>query len=113
MFEVFRSHPKMLVVGTLSSIATFVLFYLMTVFALSWGTTALHYSRDTFLVMQLAAMIFFAITIPLSAKLAENGRRRTLIWVTVAIAVYGLGDGAAAAIGNCAARLSRSFSVCR
>jgi len=90
MFEVFRSHPKMLVVGTLSSIATFVLFYLMTVFALSWGTTALHYSRDTFLVMQLAAMIFFAITIPLSAKLAENGRRRTLIWVTVAIAAYGL-----------------------
>jgi metabolite-proton symporter len=90
MFEVFRAHPKMLVVGTLSSIATFVLFYLMTVFALSWGTTALHYSRDTFLVMQLAAMVFFAITIPLSAKLAEHGRRRTLIWVTVAIAAYGL-----------------------
>jgi metabolite-proton symporter len=90
MFEVFRSHPKMLVVGTLSSIATFVLFYLMTVFALSWGTTALHYSRDTFLVMQLTAMIFFAITIPLSAKLAEHGRRSTLIWVTVAIAAYGL-----------------------
>jgi metabolite-proton symporter len=89
MFEVFRSHPRMLVVGTLSSIATFVLFYLMTVFALSWGTTALHYSRDTFLVMQLAAMIFFAIMIPLSAKLAEHGRRRTLIWVTLAIAAYG------------------------
>jgi metabolite-proton symporter len=89
MFEVFRSHTKMLVVGTLSSIATFVLFYLMTVFALSWGTTALHYSRDTFLVMQLAAMIFFAITIPLSAKLAEHGRRRTLIWVTIAIGAYG------------------------
>jgi MFS family permease len=35
-------------------------------------------------------MIFFAITIPLSAKLAEHGRRRTLIWVTVAIAAYGL-----------------------
>ena len=89
MFEVFRSHPKMLVVGTLSSIATFVLFYLMTVFALSWGTTALHYSRDTFLVMQLAAMFFFATTIPLSAKLAEHGRRRTLIWVTIAIGAYG------------------------
>ena len=28
-----------------SSLATFVLFYLMTVFALSWGTTALGYSR--------------------------------------------------------------------
>ena len=31
------------------SLATFVLFYLMTVFALSWGTTALGYSRDKFL----------------------------------------------------------------
>jgi MFS family permease len=90
MFEVFRAHTRMLVVGTLSSIATFVLFYLMTVFALSWGTTALHYSRDTFLVMQLAAMVFFAITIPLSAKLAEHGRRRTLIGVTIGIAAYGL-----------------------
>ena len=35
------------------SLATFVLFYLMTVFALSWGTTALGYNREKFLVMQL------------------------------------------------------------
>ena len=28
-------------------LATFVLFYLMIVFALSWGTTALHYSRSS------------------------------------------------------------------
>ena len=34
-------------VGMLVSLATFVLFYLMTVFALSWGTTALGYTpRD-------------------------------------------------------------------
>ena len=84
MFKVFRTSPRMLVVGTSSSLATFVLFYLMTVFALSWGTTALRYSRDNFLVMQLAAMFLFAITIPLGGILAENGRRRTLIWVTVA-----------------------------
>ena len=37
----------------LVALATFVLFYLMTVFALSWGTTALGYSREKFLVMQL------------------------------------------------------------
>src|ERR1700729_3781633 len=73
ILTVLRRHTRALVAGTLVSLATFVLFYLMTVFALSWGTTALHYSRDTFLVMQLAAMIFFAITIPLSAKLAEHG----------------------------------------
>jgi metabolite-proton symporter len=90
MLEVFRKHPRTLVVGTLGSIATFVLFYMMTVFALSWGTTALHYSRDTFLLMQLLAMIFFAITIPVGAVLAERGRRRTLLWVTLAIGAFGL-----------------------
>ena len=33
--------------------SAFVLFYLMTVFALSWGTTALGYTREQFLLMQL------------------------------------------------------------
>jgi metabolite-proton symporter len=90
MVVVFRNHPVTLVMGILSSLATFVLFYLMTVFALSWGTTALHYSRATFLLIQLVGIVFFALTIPLSAVLAERGRRRTLLWVTVAIAAFGL-----------------------
>jgi MFS family permease len=51
MFAVFRRHFGTLVVGIMASLATFVLFYLMTVFALSWGTTALGYSRDTFLLL--------------------------------------------------------------
>src|SRR5580765_4578327 len=50
---VFRDYPKTLVIGTMVSLATFVLFYLMTVFALSWGTSALHYTRGQFLVIQL------------------------------------------------------------
>jgi metabolite-proton symporter len=90
MLMVFRTHPRALLVGTLSSLATFVLFYLMTVFALSWGTTALGYNRDKFLVMQLFGILFFAAAIPISGHLAERGRRRTLLWVTVAIAAFGL-----------------------
>jgi len=90
MFDVFSKFPGPLVVGTISSLATFVLFYLMTVFALSWGTTALGYSRNDFLLLQLVGIVFFAITIPLSAKLAEHGRRRTLLGVTIAIALFGL-----------------------
>ena len=75
----------------MSSLATFVLFYLMTVFALAWGTTALGYSREQFLLMQLVGIVFFALTIPLSAIFAERGGRRiTLIGVTVAIGVFGL-----------------------
>ena len=90
MLAVFRDHPGALLVGTAVSIATFVLFYLMTVFALSWGTTALGYSREKFLVMQLLGIVLFALTIPISAILAERGRRRTLLWVTSAIGVFGL-----------------------
>jgi metabolite-proton symporter len=90
MLVVFRKYPKILVIGTLVSIATFVIFYLMTVFALSWGTTALGYTRDKFLVMQLFGMVFFAATIPIGGILAERGRRITLLWVTAAIAVFGL-----------------------
>ena len=90
MIVVFRQHGWMLTMGVLASLATFVLFYLMTVFALTWGTTALGYSRDAFLLMQLFGIVFFGLTIPLSAILAERGRRRTLIWVTVAIGAFGL-----------------------
>ena len=90
MLVVFRDHPKALLVGILASLATFVLFYLMTVFALSWGTSALGYSRGKFLVMQLFGMLFFALAIPIGAVLAERGRRRTLLWVTAAIGVFGL-----------------------
>ncbi len=90
MFEVFRRHPGTLVVGIMSSLATFVLFYLMTVFALSWGTTALGYSRQQFLLMQLVGILFFALTIPFSAILAERGRRSTLIGVTIGIGLFGL-----------------------
>jgi MFS family permease len=88
--EVFRSHGKELVAGTLLCLATFVLFYLMIVFALSWGTTALGFGREKFLMMQLLDTLFFALMIPVSAILAERGRRRAMLWITAAIFLFGL-----------------------
>jgi MFS family permease len=90
MLAVFRNHGKALLAATFVCLATFVLFYLMTVFALSWGTSALGFSRSQFLLMQLFDISFFALTIPVSALLAEHGRRRVMLWVTVAIGVFGL-----------------------
>jgi metabolite-proton symporter len=90
MVAVFRHHLRPLLAGILACLATFVLFYLMTVFALSWGTSALHYSRASFLIIQLLGILFFAITIPISAMLAERGRRRVMFTVTVLIALFGL-----------------------
>ena len=88
--SVLRHHTKSLVAGILVCLATFVLFYLMTVFALSWGTSALGYSRGKFLLMQLFCVSLFALTIPISAVLAERGRRRVMLWITVAIGLFGL-----------------------
>jgi metabolite-proton symporter len=88
--SVFRHHARSLFAGILVCLATFVLFYLMTVFALSWGTTALHYSRSRFLLIQLLGILFFALTIPVSAMLAERGRRRVMFTVTALIAAFGL-----------------------
>ena len=90
MVAVFRDYTRPLIAGITVSLATFVLFYLMTVFALSWGTNALHYSRGKFLLMQLFDILFFALTIPLSAVLAERGRRRVMIGVSLGIAIFGL-----------------------
>jgi metabolite-proton symporter len=89
MLEVFKHHTGTLLLGILISLTAFVIFYLMTVFALSWGTSALKYSREQFLVMQLFAILFFALFIPISARMAERGRRPMLMWVNVAVGAYG------------------------
>jgi metabolite-proton symporter len=90
MLSVFKEHPKLLLIGTVSAIATFVVFYLMTVFSLSWGVSTLHYSRQDFLLLQMIGVLFFGITIPLSALWADRiGRRRVLIGATVAIILFG------------------------
>jgi metabolite-proton symporter len=89
IFSVLRNHARTLISGIAICLATFVLFYLMTVFALSWGTSALGYSRGKFLLMQLFCVSLFAVTIPISALLAEHGRRRVMLWVTGSIAIFG------------------------
>jgi metabolite-proton symporter len=90
MLDVLRRHPGALVAGTFVSLSTFVLFYLMTVFALSWATTAMGYSRERFLLIQLFGILFFGLTIPISAVIAERGRRPTAAWVNVGIVLFGL-----------------------
>jgi metabolite-proton symporter len=100
MVAVLRNHAMALFLGVLVSLSAFVLFYLMTVFALSWGTSALGYSREKFLVMQLFSILFFAFFTPISALLAESGRRRMLIWVNIGIIAFGLVMGPMFAAGT-------------
>lgn len=91
MLAVIGEHPAILVLGMFGATATFVVFYLMTVFALSWGTSKLGIARPQFLIMQMIGVLFFAATIPLSAWIADRfGRMETLIGATAAIILFGL-----------------------
>src|SRR5690606_12753686 len=55
------------------------------------GVSQLGYARDEFLTIQLFAVLFFALMIPVAALAADRyGRRRTLILVTAGIALFGL-----------------------
>ncbi|KAA9135426.1 MFS transporter [Microbacterium caowuchunii] len=111
---VLRKHWWHLILGTFIMLATYVLFYLMTSFTLSYGTKAatdaaqvaaeaagtpfdaatyvpgLGFGYTDFVIMQIIGVVFFGIFTLLSGPVADAiGRRRLLIWVTVAIIVFG------------------------
>ena len=89
-FTLLKSYKNQLIFGTFAAITTFLVFYLMTVFTLSWATSDLGYSKRDFLLMQLFSVLFFALFIPVSALVADKiGRRKMLIIATTAIAVFG------------------------
>lgn len=91
MLAVIRDHPGTLICGTFAATATFVVFYLMTVFSLSWGTTALGYTRQEFLILQMIGVLFFAITILLSAVAADKvGNRPVLLFSAITVILFGL-----------------------
>ncbi|HTG67263.1 MAG TPA: MFS transporter [Flavobacterium sp.] len=87
---VFKSYKNQLVFGTLAAITTFLVFYLMTVFMLNWNTKSLGFSNREALLIQLFSVLFFAVFIPVSALAADKiGRRKMLIYTTIAIAAFG------------------------
>ncbi len=91
MIDLLRNHLRLVILGTFAAVATFVIFYILIVFSLSWGTTRLGYSRETFLIIQLVGVLFFALSIPCAAWIASRiGRRHMLLLATVAILIFGL-----------------------
>jgi MFS family permease len=90
MAEVLTKYPGRLIAGTFGLISTFAMFYLMSVFALNWGTAHLGFDRERFLLMQMVGVLFFAATIPLAALYADRfGRRNAMIVATVLIIAFG------------------------
>jgi MFS family permease len=78
--QVFRHHAKPLVLGALVMVVCYALFYISTVFSLSYGVSTLHIPRPEFLQMLCVAVLFMAAATPLSAWAGDRfGRRPVLI----------------------------------
>ncbi|MBC9031686.1 MFS transporter [Sphingomonas sp. JC676] len=79
--ELLRDHALPTVAGTMGTIACFALFYISTLFVIGYGTKALHYDRELFLGVELAAILFMAAGIATAGFLADRhnaGRILTL-----------------------------------
>ncbi|KQS04674.1 MFS transporter [Sphingomonas sp. Leaf357] len=70
--ELFRSHLRPTIAGTVGVIACFALFYLTTAFALSYGTTTLGHGRQAFLGVEIAAILFLALGVIVSCTIADR-----------------------------------------
>ena len=95
--EAFKHHWRALILGTFAMLATYVLFYLMTSYTLTFGTRPVDadvpgagYTYNSFILMLVFGVVFFGIFTLVSGPLADRfGRRRTLLVVTAAIALFG------------------------
>src|SRR5699024_10004259 len=94
--DVFAKSWWALILGTFIMYATYVLFYLMTTWILSYAiadadTGGLGTSYNDFLVIQLISILFFAVFIPVSGYLADPfGRKPTMLVITTLTIVFGL-----------------------
>jgi len=92
---------KQVIIGALATVGTYVLFFFMTTFTISFATApvtpdagqkaGLGYERTDFLGLLLIATLFFAVATPLGGLLADRvGRRRVIVTAGVGLVVFGL-----------------------
>ena len=72
VWHTLRFHFSELCIGTLLALSAFVLFYLMTVFTLSWATSQMGFSRAEFLRFELWSALALGIFIPISGWLTDK-----------------------------------------
>ncbi|WP_288471166.1 MFS transporter [uncultured Pseudomonas sp.] len=90
MVETFGKHGKAVLLGALSMVVCYALFYISTVFSLSYGVKNLGYSRQEFLGLLCVAVLFMALATPLSAWLADRfGRKPVLAASAIAALLSG------------------------
>ena len=106
------AHKKPLLLGTFIGIATFGLFYLMTVFLAGWSIQHLGLTEDDFLVLQLYSIFFFALMIPVSATYADKFNPRSIMMLASAfIIIFGLFLSNIVELANVGVLLSLSIGM--
>lgn len=90
LLELFTHHGKPLLQGALLMVVCYALFYISTVFALSYGVATLGIPRPQFLLMLCVAILFMAAATPLAAWAGDRfGRRPVLILASSAALLSG------------------------
>jgi metabolite-proton symporter len=79
--ELLTHHATPLLLGALAMVVCYALFYISTVFALSYGVAILHIPRSQFLSMLCIAIVFMAAATPLSAIAGDRYGRRPVLLV--------------------------------
>lgn len=89
--------------GALAMVVCYTLFYISTVFSLSYGVATLHFSREKFLRLLCFAVLFMAIATPISAIASDRfGRKPVLIVSCIAAILSGFAMSPLLGSGNTA-----------
>ncbi|HWT99536.1 MAG TPA: MFS transporter [Terriglobales bacterium] len=74
-------HWLPLLQGSLSIVVCYSVFYISTVFALSYGVSHLQIPRQSFLLLLCGAILFMAVATPIAAACADRFGRRPVLLV--------------------------------
>jgi metabolite-proton symporter len=85
-----RHHWQPMLLGAFAMIVCYTLFYISTVFSLSYGVGTLHLPRQQFLGLLCLAVVFMGLATPVSAWASDRfGRRPVLIVGAIAAIASG------------------------
>jgi len=88
--EVFRKHPKEIVLSALLRMAEQAPFYIFTAFIFAYAVGTLHMSRNLILSAVLVAACVSFVTIPLSGHISDLiGRRKMYLIGAATVGVFG------------------------
>jgi metabolite-proton symporter len=85
--KMLKHHARAMALGALAIVVCYALFYISTVFALSYGIEVLQIPRARFLTMLCVAIVFMAAAIPLSAWASDRIGRRPVLLIGAAAAL--------------------------